>query len=285
MTTQPPPIPPDPTPPYQPPPGGPPPEGPPPGAPQPAAIGPWVSEAWQLVVNNLGMAIVMMLVPAVPMIIAWVILMLFGLPAAITGGAGELGSALAGGSMIIGSIVALAFLVVVLPALYLGILSCFWDMLQTGRLTFDRITAGIPMFGSAIGLGIIFAFINVVLSAVAGVIPIIGALVSFVLMFPLAAWMALAFYHMAVQQVGPIDALSFGWSHLMSDLWNLSLLGVVAWLITLAGMVACGVGVLVAAPVTYAAWGACYRDKTGGARPAAYEYPETVPPPVEPPPA
>lgn len=272
MTTEPPPT---------PPPQEPPPEGMPP--PQPPAIGSWVSEAWQLVVKNLGMGILMMLLPAIPMIIAGVIMVVAGLPAAITGGAGDVGQAVGAGSMIIGFIVAFAFLVVVMPALYLGILSCFWDMLQTGRLTFDRITAGIPMFGSALGLGVIFGFIFLVAGAVAGVIPIVGTLASFVVSFPLAAWSALAFYRMAVEKVGAIDALTFGWNQLLADLWNLSLMGVVTWAITYAGMLACGVGVLVAGPVTYAAWGACYRDKTGGARPAASEPPAAEPPADEPP--
>lgn len=83
---------------------------------------------------------------------------------------------------------------------------------------------------------------------------------------------------MAVQKVGAIRALSFGWNVLRDDFWNLSLLAVVTLLLIVAGLIAFGVGVLVTEPVAIAAWGACYRDKTGVTEESA-EAPGGEPPP------
>ena len=241
---------------------------PPPGP----GVGAWVSEAWQLVSANIGMAIAMMLLPLIPMLIVGVIMALSGLPAALSamaaGGPEHVGeglSALAGGSVLLGMIVSFVFLIIVMPALQLGILSCFWEMIQTKKLTFDKIMDGLPMFASAIGLGLLFGLINIVVSIVAGVIPILGQIAGLVVMFPLMAWMSLSLYQMAVQKVGTIDAIGAGWNLLMRDFWILCLLGLVCWLIGLAGVIACLVGTFVAQPVVNAAFGVCYRDMTGQA--------------------
>jgi len=247
------------TPPPVPPPGQPPPQGPG-GAPQTPGVGAWLSEAWKLVSSNLGACIGMMLLPAIPVAICAVIIFMSGLPAVFSDGGRDVAAALATGSILGGVAISFAILVIVMPALQVGILACFWEMIQTGKLTFARITDGLPVFLSTLGLGICFGLIGILVSIIANAVPILGQLVAFLVGFPLAAWVSLAIYHLAVERRGAIAAIGEALNMLMADILMLSLMGVVAWVLGLVGTLACGIGILITAPVSNAAWGLVYRD-------------------------
>lgn len=154
-------------------------------APRIVTIGPWISESGQHVWGNLGMAIVMMLITIVPFLFAYLIVwggILAHLPPLRIWWHGTL---------LIAVILAIAFLSVVMPALYVGILSCFWDMVRRGRLSFDHIMAGVPMWLSALGLWCIFMVMSVIAGTMARMIPILGPAASVAVPFPLprgSAW-------------------------------------------------------------------------------------------------
>jgi hypothetical protein len=267
-----------------------------------------VSEAWNLVISNIGMAIVITLIPfaiglvlAIPALVGcWPMISQFGDIAerASSGGAPPDPSAFFGGlsfgAFLGGLTLTILLSLAVMPALQLGIKMCFWDMIRTRQLTLDNLTKGFPMYWSILGLVVLLFLIQMGIGFVVGLIggvlsmiPILGSLVQLALNFVLSAfgmaWNQLAVYHMAARKAGAIDSLGTGWSLLISDLWNMIGLGLVCILINLVGLIACGLGVLVSNPVTHAAWGACYRDKAGlPAGPAGPPAP-AVPPPGMPP--
>ena len=260
-------------PPVQPPPGqvppGTPPQQPTPGAtpssPLDGGMGQWISGGWQLVTSNLGMAILLIIIMAIPSIVAGGVNNIVN-QAAVREMIGSMGPRLdlralwtvymrmMPVSFLIGTV-----LCMINPLLWIGGFACFWEGTRTGRLTLEQIGLGLQMPGPAIVLGLILAGLALAVNVTSLVC--IGVFVS----FPAMSFGALAHYDLAVRRQTGGSAASTAWTLLCADFWGLSLMGLACFGIYLLGALACGVGVLVSAPVVIASYAFCYRDMTAQA--------------------
>lgn len=249
---------------FAPPPGYPaPPAGTPPPPVDGVNAGSWITEAWQLFAGNAGVAIAMQFVYVAVAVVAAAILMLAGVPAAITGPRatpGDAATAMGLGSLLLGLGLCSLFLAVIIPALTLGLAECFWELIGTGHLTARRLLAGVGRFWSVLALSlIVFALLMVASTLTAGTAGA-GGLISALLGYAVAGWFHLALYDMAARETGAIEALSHSWQLIQKDFVNVLLLAFLAAVINTAGTLLCCVGTLVSTPVAQIAWGCCYRD-------------------------
>lgn len=262
-----------------------PPPPPPPGTPFAAAsfhsgdtsstgVGSWISEAWRLMSANFGAAVLIcvpILLSGAPLLI---VILLWAMPVVsqLTRSGEDLNTVLqnlvavenlailASGSTLIALVLSWAVAFLLWPPLIFGITACFWDMIQTGTLTTAKLLSGIGRFFSMLAWGLFFCVISGVGAGIVGLVPAVGQLLSTLISFPIAAWMALSLYDMVARDVGIIEGISRGWSVLCKNWLNVSLMGLVAYVIINAGMLLCCVGALVALPLIQIAWGCAYRD-------------------------
>ncbi len=139
------------------------------------------------------------------------------------------------------------------------------------RMFLKGVRGETPSFGDIFSGGnrVVPMFVAVLLmSLIVG----IGYCLLFVPGIILALGLNMTFFYVVDQNMGAVDALKASWAATDGQKLNLFLFGLVSFLVILAGELACGVGVLVAAPVVTLAHAMIYlrlSGKTAAAAPAA----------------
>ena len=109
--------------------------------------------------------------------------------------------------------------------------------------------------------------IEIVLGIVMGVSPVIGLLLTLVMMIPaLAIGVLTLFATLAIveRNLSPIDGIREAWRLTKANFGQVALVGLAMAALLFAGLLACGVGVLVAMPVAYLMVTYAYRKLSGG---------------------
>lgn len=253
------------TPPYTPPPTQPPTAPPGPGAaytgpPPGSSAGAWLSAGWDLVKENLGMAVVLAIILMIPSLLGGLMGNVMN-QASMRGLGGGLPTSMGLEALFeiyrrsLGTNLIISIPVAILNVLlWIGGLACIWDALRTRRLTLDSIGVGFSMPGPAIVLGLILLVVQWVVGLTAMIC--IGVLLA----FPAMSFAHLAQYDLAVRRQDGVSAASAAWALLMANFWELTLLGLLGVVVIILGVICCCVGVLVTYPVVLAAYAYCYAD-------------------------
>ncbi|MEO8800101.1 MAG: hypothetical protein ABI551_19560, partial [Polyangiaceae bacterium] len=148
----------------------------------------------------------------------------------------------------------LAEIVMFIPAAFLST-GMIRIMLSAGR-------GGTPSFGDLFGGGSRFLpmYGAILLTGLVHVIAMMFLFIPFI--FTMIFFIFVPFF-VADADLGPIDAMKASYAASKDNWGKLFLLGIVAFLLTLAGELACCVGLLVAVPVTYLALTAVYVRLSG----------------------
>jgi hypothetical protein len=201
-----------------------------PPAAQPSAkmeLGVYVSKAWNLMKQNLLLLIVTYLIVAIIMNIPLVGLII-------------------GGPLMFGFIRIVQKRYKGEPAEIGQVFDAFKTDFSKGLVTF------LLMFAVAICVVIPVVIIIIILSFV----PVCGAVLGFLIYIAaiLAIWTALYFVLpiAALSDVAPVDAIKKGFKFMTANIGPMILLVLVTGLIAMAGVIACGIGVLFTAPLSMA---------------------------------
>ncbi len=143
---------------------------------------------------------------------------------------------------------------------------------------------GFEVFGQALLAWILILVGSVVVSFVVSVVPVIGELLSIGAGWAIAACVLFVFPLIVDRKTGAIDAIKLSFETIKPAFWGFFGFAVLISVISAIGAAICGVGWLVAGPVTTIAVAIAYRDNFGEASVIELEAPAAPPPPVEPPP-
>jgi len=195
----------------------------------------------------------------------------------------------------VGVHIVLAFTVGLGSALTIGILAgplmCGWFYVILRQLRepdyepeIGDIGKGFEVFGQALLAWILILVGSVVVSFVVSVVPVLGELLSVAASWAIAACVLFVFPLIVDRNTGAIDAIKLSFEKVKPAFWGFFGFAVLMSVISLVGAAICGVGWLVAGPVTTIAVAIAYRDNFGEASVIELEAPTAPPPPVEPPP-
>jgi uncharacterized membrane protein len=165
----------------------------------------------------------------------------------------------------------------VLPALTWGGIKFLLEV-HDGRGDFSTIFEGFKDYwsrtGSILLLGVLFTvplipgygimFAGVATDSVAPML--IGELLIIVLVFTIMLRMYFAIFFIVDQGMPAVDAVKASWEVTRHQKLNTFLLMLVSQIIGSLGMLACGFGLLVTAPMSYLMFASAYRQLTGTAR-------------------
>jgi len=217
-------------------------------------IGDWLSKAWEIFTKSIGVHIVLALIVGV------------------------------------GSAVTIGILA--------GPLMCGWFYIILRQLRepdyepqIGDVGKGFEVFGQSLLAFILIAVGSVVVSSILSRVPVLGELLSVATGWAIAACVLFVFPLIIDRQTGAIDAIKLSFEKVKPAFWGFFGFAVLISVISGVGAAICGIGWLVAGPVTTIAVAIAYRDNFGEASAIEVETPTPpVPPappqpPVEPPPA
>jgi len=222
-------------------------------------ISDWLSKAWELFTENVGVHIVLALIVG------------------------------------LGSVVTISILA--------GPLICGWYHVILRQLRepdyepqIGDIGKGFEVFGQALlawifilvasGVAsfILIAVGSVVVSFILSVVPVLGQLLSIAAGWAIAACVLFVFPLIVDRRTGAIDAITLSFEKVKPAFWGFFGFAALISVISGIGAAICGVGWLVAGPVTTIATAIAYRDNFEEAGALEPEMPAPPQPPVEPPP-
>jgi uncharacterized membrane protein len=91
----------------------------------------------------------------------------------------------------------------------------------------------------------------------------LGSLVGMAIGFTLTFRLYFAPFYMVEQGLGAIDAVKAAWAATSGQMWMTVAFGLVASILGVAGLVACGFGMLFTIPMSYVMWAVGYRQLVG----------------------
>jgi len=210
-------------------------------------IGDWFSKAWETFTKSVGVHIVLALI--------------VGLGSAVTIG------------------------------IIAGPLMCGWFYVILRQLRepdyepqIGDIGKGFEVFGQALLAWILILVGSVVVSSILSRVPVLGELLSLAAGWAIAACVLFVFPLIVDRKTGAIDAIKLSFETIKPAFWGFFGFAVLISVISAIGAAICGVGWLVAGPVTTIAVAIAYRDNFGEASVIELEAPAPPQPPVEPPP-
>ncbi|MCK4323080.1 MAG: hypothetical protein KAW89_01020 [Armatimonadetes bacterium] len=143
---------------------------------------------------------------------------------------------------------------------------------------------GFEVFGQSLLAWILILVGSVVVSFVVSVVPALGQLLSVAAGWAIAACVLFVFPLIIDRNTGAIDAIKLSFETIKPAFWGFFGFAVLISVISGIGAAICGVGWLVAGPVTTIAVAIAYRDNFEEASAIEMEAPAPPQPPVEPPP-
>ncbi len=210
-------------------------------------IGDWFSKAWELFTESVGVHIVLALIVG------------------------------------LGSVLTIGILA--------GPLMCGWFYVILRQLRepdykpeIGDIGKGFEVFGQALLACIVIGVGSVVVGSILNVVPVLGQLLSIAAGGAIAACVLFVFPLIVDRKAGAIDAIKLSFETIKPAFWGFFGFAVLISVISGIGGALCGVGWLVAGPVTTIAVAIAYRDNFGEASVIELEAPTPPQPPVEPPP-
>ncbi len=195
----------------------------------------------------------------------------------------------------VGVHIVLALIVGLGSALTIGILAgplmCGWFYIILRQLRepdyepqIGDIGKGFEVFGQSLLAWILILVGSVVVSFVVSVVPALGQLLSVAAGWAIAACVLFVFPLIIDRNTGAIDAIKLSFETIKPAFWGFFGFAVLISVISGIGAAICGVGWLVAGPVTTIAVAIAYRDNFEEASAIEMEAPAPPQPPVEPPP-
>jgi uncharacterized membrane protein len=253
---------------------------PPPGWGRPAfSIGEALSWAWAkftknalpLIVATVALFGVLMIITAIPLVIEEMMT-----PADVTaygdgGEVVEIASAwtLSGAGLAFTTLTALVVVIVgavAAAAYFVGLLDIAnGQKVAVGSFFRPRNVKSVVI--ASVLLGLITVALQVLLSVVMVLFPIFGLLLAFVILIPsLAISVFTLFATLAIidRNLAPIDGIKDAWRVTKANFGQVALVALVVGALIFVGLLACGVGVLVAIPVAYLLVTYAYRKLSGG---------------------
>ncbi len=143
---------------------------------------------------------------------------------------------------------------------------------------------GFEVFGQALLACIVIGVGSIVVSSILNVVPVLGDLLSLAAGWAITACVLFVFPLIVDQKTGAIDAIKLSFETIKPAFWGFFGFVVLISVISAIGVAICGVGWLVAGPVTTIAVAIAYRDNFAEASVIELEAPAPPQPPVEPPP-
>ena len=143
---------------------------------------------------------------------------------------------------------------------------------------------GFEVFGQSLLACILILVGSVVVSFVLSVVPTLGQLLSVAAGWAISACVLFVFPLIIDRKTGAIDAIKLSFETIKPAFWGFFGFAVLISVISGIGAAICGVGWLVAGPVTTIAVAIAYRDNFEEASVIELEAPAPPQPPVEPPP-
>ncbi len=143
---------------------------------------------------------------------------------------------------------------------------------------------GFEVFGQALLAFILIVVGSVVVSFVLSAVPVLGDLLSIAAGWLIAACVLFVSPLIIDRNTGAIDAIKLSFEKVKPAFWGFFGFAVLISVISGVGAAICGVGWLVAGPVTTIAVAVAYRDNFEEASVIELEAPAAPPSPVEPPP-
>ncbi len=116
-------------------------------------------------------------------------------------------------------------------------------------------------------LSLVTIVLEILLGIVMAVSPVLGVLIALLLIIPaLAVGILTLFATVAIvdRNLAPIDGIKEAWRLTKANFGQVALVGLLVAALLFAGLLACGVGVLVAMPVAYLVVTYAYRKLSGG---------------------
>ena len=141
---------------------------------------------------------------------------------------------------------------------------------------------GFEVFGQALLACILIVVGAVVVSFILGVVPVLGKLLFIAAGWAIATCVLFVFPLIVDRNTGAIDAIKLSFEKVKPAFWGFFGFAALISVISGIGGAICGVGWLVAGPVTMVALALAYQDNFGEASALQPEMP--APPPMEPPP-
>ena len=143
---------------------------------------------------------------------------------------------------------------------------------------------GFEVFGQSLLAWILILVGSGVVSSILNRVPVLGELLSIAASWAIAACVLFVFPLIVDRKTGAIDAITLSFEKVKPAFWGFFGFAVLMSVISLVGAAICGVGWLVAGPVTMIALAIAYRDNFEEASVIELEAPAPPQPPVEPPP-
>ena len=153
---------------------------------------------------------------------------------------------------------------VVMPFAIAGFLSAAFSLMKTGKLEFEDFTKVFQRFGEIIVVGILIALIASI-GFVLCILPGIYAKIAMVFAFPLVI----------AKGVPAVDAIKASFNVVNKNFVEVLLLVLALFGVGLAGLLLCGVGLLVAMPLIYCIVAAAYVQVFGLEGEAPVQAPES----------
>lgn len=116
-------------------------------------------------------------------------------------------------------------------------------------------------------LSLLTIVLEVLLGVVIGLSPVLGFLLALLMIVPALAIAVLTLFATVAivdRNLAPIDGIKEAWRVTKANFGQVALVGLVVAALLIAGVLACGVGVLVAMPVAYLVVTYAYRKLSGG---------------------
>ena len=273
---------------YPPPPGGyypPPPSAaggyapPPPGYGRPAfSIGEALSWAWRKFTKNaLPLILATVVLFGIPLIIAIIAQVIMGMIAPTDVTAYESGGdviemtsrTLTGAGLAFTALtwIVLTFVGAAIASAYFGGLLDIANGQKVEVASFFRPRNVMAVVIASVLLSLLTVVLELVLGIVMGVSPVLGFVLALLMIIPaLAIGVLTLFTTVAIvdRNLAPIEGIKDAWRVTKANFGQVALVGLVAAALIFAGLLACGVGVLVAMPVAYLVVTYAYRKLSGG---------------------
>ena len=143
---------------------------------------------------------------------------------------------------------------------------------------------GFEVFGQSLLACVLIVVGSIVVGFILSVLPVLGQLLSIAAGWAIAACVLFVFPLIIDRNAGAIDAIKLSFETIRPAFWGFFGFAVLISVVSGIGAAICGVGWLVAGPLTTIAVAIAYRDNLEEASVIELEAPAAPQPPVEPPP-
>ena len=134
---------------------------------------------------------------------------------------------------------------------------------------------GFQFFLNAFLFMVVYVVVSLVGSTILGIIPVIGGLAGIFFSYALAAFLLFALFLIVDKQMDFWPACMASVDKVKTNFWPFLGFTVVITVISLLGMIACGVGIIVTLPFYYCAAAVAYRDVFNDAAAGSMVEPQT----------